>query len=298
MRWTRRQTAPPPSLVRRFMTPERVDLRIELGSATARAMAFLLDWIAILLLMALATAGIALLGRPEDRGELAGILWLVGLFVLRNGWFALFEMGRRGATPGKRVLGLRVIARDGGRLTPAAVIARNALREVEIFLPLSFLAMDGASNDRIGGFMAVFSLLWAGIFFLFPLFNRDRLRVGDLLAGTWVVNDARDASSRAVVDRADDPVPRRVFTDAALDLYGVYELQMLEDVLRARREAAVATVAATIRRKAGLPDDGDDLGFLSDYYEALCGRLERGIMVGRRREDKHGAPRVPRDAAA
>jgi hypothetical protein len=47
------------------------------------------------------------------------------------------------------------------------------------------------------------------------------------------------------------------------------------------------TVARTIRAKAGLPDDGDDYGFLSDYYAALCARLEAGLMVGRRRESKY-----------
>ncbi|MDB5676208.1 MAG: hypothetical protein JWM65_3190, partial [Sphingomonas bacterium] len=80
-----------------------------------------------------------------------------------------------------------------------------------------------------------------------------------------------------------------VFPDAALDLYGVYELQTLEDVLRGGREDAIATVAWSIRNKAGLPDDGYDYEFLSDYYAALCARLERGLMVGRRRENKHAA---------
>ena len=50
----------------------------------------------------------------------------------------------------------------------------------------------------------------------------------------------------------------------------------------------IATVARTIREKAGLPDDGDDYGFLSDYYAALCVRLEAGMLVGRRRESKFG----------
>ena len=69
--------------------------------------------------------------------------------MLRNGWFTLFEMGGRGATPGKRLLGLRVVARDGARLTGGAVIARNAMREIEVFLPLSFLrsqASEGAAR--------------------------------------------------------------------------------------------------------------------------------------------------------
>ena len=113
-------------------------------------------------------------------------LWLVGFFLLRNGWFTLFEMGSRGATPGKRVMGLRVVARDGARLTGAAVIARNAMREIEVFLPLSFFAQQSAQGTA-DTFLTLFSLLWSGIFLFFPLFNRDRLRVGDLVAGTWVI---------------------------------------------------------------------------------------------------------------
>lgn len=276
-----------PSLRRRFVTPEGVALWLELGSATARAMAFLIDWFIIGLTMIAATLLLTRLGRAEAGLQ---ILWLVGLFALRNGWFMLFEIGRRNATPGKRALQLRVVARDGGRLTGAAVIARNALREIEIFLPLSFLAMQ-ATQGAADGFLILFALAWTGIFFLFPLFNRDRLRVGDLVAGTWVVNDARPQASVDLAAPASEH-PRRTFSDAALDLYGIYELHTLEEVLRRGREDAIVTVAATIRRKAGLPDDGDDVGFLTDYYAALCVRLERGLMVGRRRDDKHAGKRV------
>ncbi|HJT41556.1 MAG TPA: RDD family protein [Sphingobium sp.] len=272
----------PASLRRSFVTPEGVDLRLELASAGTRASAFMIDVLIILGVLILGTILIALLGVAKAGGELFMILWLVGAFVLRNGWFTLFEMGGRGATPGKRLLGLRVVARDGGRLTGGAVIARNALREIELFLPLSFLAMQ-ASQDAADGFLTLFALLWTGIFLFFPLFNRDRLRVGDLLGGTWVVNNVR-ASLGA--DLAAARGTRRVFSDAALDLYGIYELQTLEDVLRKGQEEAVVTVAAAIRRKAGIADDGDDHEFLSDYYAALCVRLERGMLVGRRRESK------------
>lgn len=274
----------PASLRRSFVTPEGVDLRLELASAGTRASAFMIDVIVILGVLILGTILIAFLGIANARGEFFMILWLLGAFLLRNGWFILFEMGGRGATPGKRLLGLRVIARDGGRLTGGAVIARNALREIELFLPLSFLGMQ-ASQDAADGFLTIFALLWTGIFLFFPLFNRDRLRVGDLLGGTWVVNNVR-AILGADLAAARAMHQRRAFSDAALDLYGVYELQTLEDVLRKGQEDAVATVAATIRRKAGIADDGDDYMFLSDYYVALCERLERGMLVGRRRESK------------
>ena len=278
----------PDALKRRFVTPEGVDLRIELGTAGARAGAFLLDWLmmfAVLIAVSIVIWQISI----GIQGELVQAVWNIGAFVLRNGWFILFEMGSRGATPGKRVVGLRVVARDGARLTGGAVIVRNAMREIEVFLPLQFFFMSLfymlMGEDLV---VPLLALAWSMIFLFFPLFNRDRLRVGDLLAGTWVVHRPKVelgqdlAASAAQAHRA-----RRVFTDAQLELYGIYELQTLEQVLRNAQTDAIVTVAETIRHKAGIADDGDDYGFLSDYYAALCARLERGMMVGLRREDKY-----------
>ena len=272
----------PVSMRRSFVTPEGVDLRLELGSAGARAAAFMLDGLmilGILIVMTLAVTFMLMAGKLE----VLTILWLLGFFMLRNGWFSLFEMGGRGATPGKRLMGLRVVARDGARLTGGAVIARNAMREIEVFLPLSFLGAQAAEGTA-DAFLIVFALLWSGIFLFFPLFNRDRLRIGDLVAGTWVVRASGGTLGADLVHGVERP--RRTFTEAALNLYGVYELQTLEDVLRGGREDAIATVARTIRDKAGIDEYGDDREFLSDYYAALCARLEGGLLVGRRRENK------------
>ena len=289
----RGEPKPPRSLRRSFVTPEGVDLRLELGGAGARAAAFMLDAFMMLVILILVTIAVSYL-LEGGKSQVLEILWLLGFFVLRNGWFVLFEISGRGATPGKMALGLRVVARDGAPLTGGAVIARNAMREIEVFLPLSFLAYQ-ASQNAADAFLVIFALLWTGIFLFFPLMNRDRLRIGDLVGGTWVVQTARtklgaDIGADEAIARA-----RRVFTDATLDLYGVYELQTLEEVLRVGRPEAIATVAAAVRHKAGLDDDGDDLGFLTDYYRALCVRLERGMMLGRRRDDKF-APAIGRRA--
>jgi uncharacterized RDD family membrane protein YckC len=291
--WPFRKTEskPPRTLKRSFITPEGVDLQLELGGAGARAAAFMLDAMFMLIVLILATIAIGLTAIAI-KSQVMAILWLLGFFVLRNGWFILFEIGGRGATPGKRALGLRVVARDGAPLTGGAVIGRNAMREIEIFLPLSFLGYQ-ASQDAADAFLAIFALLWSGIFLFFPLMNHDRLRVGDLVGGTWVVRTARTKLAADLGAEETIARPRRTFTDAALDLYGVYELQTLEEVLRIGRAEAIATVAAAVRRKAGLADDGDDLGFLTDYYRALCARLERGMMLGRRRDDKF-APAIGR----
>lgn len=267
---------------RTFVTPEGVDLRLELASAASRAGAFMVDAIMMIILLVVVTLLLVWIAVPGLQ-QFLSILWLLGFFILRNGWFSLFEMGSRGATPGKRLVGLRVVARDGARLTGAAVVARNAMREIEVFLPLSFLAaraVEGVADT----FLVIFSLLWSGIFLFFPLFNRDRLRIGDLVAGTWVVSLSKTALSADLAVRT--AMRSRTFSDAALSLYGIYELQSLEDVLRHDQPEAIQTVARTIRAKAGLPDDGDDYGFLYDYYAALCAKLESGLLVGRRRETK------------
>ncbi len=286
---TARQTKAPVARRRSFVTPEGVDLQLELGGAGTRAAAFLIDMLLMLLVLIAVTFALSALDHAT-RADIAEILWLIGAFVLRNGWFVLFEMGGRGATPGKRVMKLRVVARDGARLTARAVLARNAMREIEVFLPLSFLGAHAAMGTA-DAFLTIFALLWSGIFLFFPLFNRDRLRIGDLVAGTWVVQTAvrtLAADLASAVDR-----PRHVFSEAALALYGIYELQALEDVIRGGDDLARITVAAAIRRKAGLPDDRDDDGFLADYYAALCARLEGGLLVGRRRLDKLSAVSQP-----
>src|SRR3546814_4149078 len=68
------------------------------------------------------------LGFASRSGVMLSI-WMLGGFLLRNFWFIGFEMGQRAATPGKRLMGIRVVARDGGRLTADAVVARNLIRE-------------------------------------------------------------------------------------------------------------------------------------------------------------------------
>src|SRR6185369_3579209 len=79
------------------------------------------------------------------------IIWLLGAFVLRNFWFIYFETGPRGATPGKRWFGLRVATRNGEPLSPDAVVARNLVRELELFLPLAALVYqpDGGTIDSL-----------------------------------------------------------------------------------------------------------------------------------------------------
>ncbi len=279
--------AVPAELRRELITPEGVDLRLGLASAGQRAGAFLLDAAMIGAAMGLMTLVCVLVGLALHRAAIQWIvvLWLLVFFLLRNAWFLGFELGARAATPGKRAFGLRVAARQGGRLTTDAVFARNAMREIEVFLPLSFLAAGRGALDAL---LVGFGLLWTGVFVFFPLFNRDRLRVGDLVAGTWVVLQPKRKldADLAAATIADDHF---AFKPEQIDTYGVAELQVLEEVLCLSDRRALRLVAERIRVKIGWRRGAEesDRAFLSAYYAALRARLEAGLLRGRRRRDKH-----------
>lgn len=267
---------------RDFITPEGVALSLNIASAGSRLAALMIDLILIVLvLIAMSVAAAFTLNQSQST---VAIIWMLGFFVLRNGYFLWFELGKRAATPGKRLVGIRVVARDGGRLTADAVVARNLMRELEIFLPLTFLAVDG-SEGTLGGAMMVLGLIWALCLSLFLLFNKDRMRMGDLIAGTWVVDDNRRKLKQTLLSVATDE--RLVFTREELSVYGIYELQELERIVRERDPKAMAAVAGTIRQKIGrtFAQESDE-DFLNVYYTALRAQLERDLLFGKRRENK------------
>ena len=81
------------------------------------------------------------------------------------------------------------------------------------------------------------------------------------------------------------------FGEAELAIYGEYELQTLERVLRENRDEAMVAVAAAICAKIGWQPPGtlEARGFLSDYYTHLRARLEAGMRLGARKADKFSA---------
>lgn len=275
---------------RELVTPEGVTLHLRLATGGARAGAFVIDaLIMLVVLIALTVAAVMLLGSTGQGGA-AAIIWLLGFFLLRNFYFTLFESGTRAATPGKRLLKLRVVARDGGRLTGGAILARNLMREVEVFLPLIFLIVaqaEGFSNRWLG----LLGFGWTAIFLFLPLFNRDRLRAGDLIAGTWVVENERPKIAPDLLAANDTArTDSYAFAPAELETYGQFEIQRLEDVLHRNDPDTLITVAGVIRRKIGRHDEGGswnhDRDFLEAYYAAARLHLERRLLFGQRKRDK------------
>lgn len=287
---------------RTVITPEGIALDFQLATRGSRVGALFIDFLLIGLVMALATGallylafGVFGLAGVEQRRDVLGralqflfVVWIVAMFLLRNAWFLWFELGPRGATPGKRSQRIRIAARDGGRLTAGMVLARNLLRDIELFLPASFLlaAREGGGDMGPAGIAAAG---WFLVFALFPLFNRDFLRAGDIVAGTWVVEAPRTKLAPALSAAAAPGGGHDYrFGEAELSAYGEYELQVLERVLREGRAEALAAVYQRICAKIGWQaGTGDERAFLEAYYTQLRRRLEAGMRLGRRKADKH-----------
>lgn len=145
---------------RDVVTPEGVALRLPAAGPMPRALAWLVDFaIRIALLIAAGTV-LGLLGRT-GMGVYAVLMFLVF-------WFypVLFEVLWDGRTPGKRAMGLRVVAANGAPVGWLAAFVRNLLRVVDM-LPFGY------------AFGLVTSLVdpWGR-------------RLGDLVAGTLVVHVA------------------------------------------------------------------------------------------------------------
>jgi uncharacterized RDD family membrane protein YckC len=298
---------------REVVTPEGVALTFDVATRAARFGAFVLDYIillvgsiSVMLLIGWIGGG---LGEASNAAETSGaseflvVVLMLFWFLAWNGYFMAFELSPRGATPGKRVAGIRVAARAGAgegaaRLTAEAVIARNLLRDIELFVPLILLIVAPTGETGSAGWAG---LLWFLVFMLFPFFNKDALRAGDVVAGTWVVEAPRAklpaTLSTEGAARGASAVTGTTyrFGEAELAVYGEYELQTLERVLRDNIPEGLASVHEAICRKIGWnPGAGDERAFLEAYYAQLRARLEGGMRFGKRKADKFTGEDRPR----
>ena len=276
-----------------LISPEGVPLEIQVAGAMERFGAFMIDLLLMALIIIVLDLALGLLFHNafEAEGEVIGTLILFVGFVVRNCYFLHFELTWQGRTPGKKACSLRVINRNGGELTPSAVIARNLTREVEFFLPFTLLFTlppDGTAWRQLT------ALGWVMIIATLPLWNKGRLRAGDLIGGTQVI-----AMPKRSLRMDLSAEPKFVsggaynFTHQQLSLYGTFELQVLEELLR-RPAGADSTkllqeVCLKICRKIGWTEPvppAEARRFLTEFYSAERRELERGQLFGRIKRDK------------
>jgi uncharacterized RDD family membrane protein YckC len=155
-------------------TAEAVAVRFELAGLGSRFLALAAD-LALQLLVVLAAgivvmiylmivvnhsvlAGSALPASAKLGNALGIAIATIASFVLFFGYFIIFELAWNGQSPGKRLLGLRVI-RDGGFPVDAgASVIRNLVRILEASLGFyvisAFVTLLSPENKRLGDFAA------------------------------------------------------------------------------------------------------------------------------------------------
>lgn len=284
--------------IRQIVTPEAIPIPVELATISERAGALVLDVTFCIVAAFLIVTPIHYLTHAGM--SVTVIIGLVSFinFLIRNAYFLHFEL-MWGATPGKRIMGLRVVDRQGGALLPSAVIARNLTREFEIFMPvIVILSLGGVASGEWARWL---STGWVLVIGAIPFLNRDRMRGGDLIAGTMVIVVPRQA---LLADQAQDQFQYR-FTDRELSAYGAHELQVLEQVLRVSSVSPASKemlhqIGSRIRRKIGwngeVPPEMEER-FLRDFYTAERAHLEREQLFGKTKVDKyHGNPPAPSPA--
>ena len=243
----------------RLTTPEQVTLTYQLAGLVTRAIAWGMDMVIMIVLMILVgwvlvmiTGLLAALSIPPL--FMVGIIFIAE-FLIFVGYFIFCEQFMVGRSPGKRIMGLRVVSASGGRLVFVDILIRNLLRPVD-FLP-SFMFLGGVTA------------------FIDP---RHR-RLGDFAANTIVIRDRRVALPKAVTRQQarhnsfhTDPTLRGRIINRLnrLERDLVMDLALRRDTLDvATRENLFADTAGYLRRRLGLSQTAENLEHLSDEQMVL-----------------------------
>lgn len=205
---------------RAIETPEGVELQLRVVGPVARALAWLIDF---LIRLVVYYAGMMAL---VSFGRFGFGLFLILIFLLEWLYPVAFEVYRQGRTPGKQVMGIRVVNDDGTPVGWGAAMVRNLLRAVD-FLPLFY-----------------------GVGLTSMLMNRDFKRLGDLAAGTRVVYGETVLMAAAVPAATPQafPLPLRLEEQRAVIAYAE-RLPRLTD----ERAEELADILTPLVRRTGRP---------------------------------------------
>ena len=128
------------------------------------------------------------------------------------GYYVFFEMLWNGQSPGKRWVGLRVIRTDGTPITLSEALIRNLVRIVD-FLPATY-----------------------GVGIITMFIDKQSRRLGDLAAGTLVVQDRATISLHSLSVKRMVNLKMQGLTNVSLDGFPIErltndDLSLVEDFL-------------------------------------------------------------------
>ena len=257
-----------PQFARRLAieTPEHLVLELELAGVGSRIAAAACDALLLgVLYVGLGLALAVLLTRresPDAWSTLVAVLAVLALFLLFWCYFLLFEALNHGRTPGKRLMGIRVVMDTGHPITFAAAAVRNLIRVVDA-LPFGLVGLA------------------------FVLFHPQNKRLGDIVAGTVVARDRPEDLQLAGVpaDRARPAEPLETgppeLADEEFRLLDQY-LERLEGLDGALRRRFTAELAARFAPRFPRRDP-DPEAFLVGLHTAEFEK-RRGRLATRRTE--------------
>jgi len=156
-------------------TPEQVVLSYTLAGVGARAAAAIIDFVAISFIIIAFVISMSLLAKlgqsgpkptPEESSTWAVAIFILVIFALEWGYYVLFEALWDGQTPGKRLLHIRVVQDGGYSVSFGASAVRNIARII-----------DGQPGFAYGVGVVAAAL------------NKSGKRLGDMMAGTFVVQE-------------------------------------------------------------------------------------------------------------
>lgn len=163
-------------------------LHFAVAGIGSRFLAIALDTIFQSVIGAVVFIGIFIIAFGLEPADSQRPLWLVAtligfIFLLTFGYFAAFEILWNGQTPGKKIVGIRVVKDSGRPLTAAESIGRNLLRLI----------------DQLPGFYAI------GV--IVALISSRNKRLGDFVAGSMVVREGSFAQVKPVWNAPAQPPP-------------------------------------------------------------------------------------------
>jgi len=144
---------------------EGVEIHLRMAGPYVRVIAYLLDLLIRIGVLIVAGLLLQLMGFIFGFNVAQGLNMLL-MFVMMFFYYIIFEAGKRGASPGKRVMGLRVVDTSGAPISFGQAFIRNMLRFAD-GLPPPFY----------------------GFGLLSTLLTKRFQRLGDLLANTVVIYD-------------------------------------------------------------------------------------------------------------
>ena len=208
--------------------PEQVWLELAVAGPTTRMLAYAADYLLILLLEVVLFA-LLVLGLPSAIGRLPTLrdavrafrtgnaadlllllvaVFLIGQLVIEWGYFLFWETVGNGRSPGKRLVGLRVVRDDGFPIGFRDALVRNLLRAVDV-LPWYYTV----------GLVAM-------------LVSAQGKRLGDVAAGTIVVRLDRPEPAPPLALEPDATEVAFRFSREQLARVGAAELALLRQTLR------------------------------------------------------------------